>query len=536
MRVHDKTCPSATNGAARHMAPARGSVLYVVLFLGLLALTAFFCFYDLGAGVVWDSDESRHAVNAYEMLRSGNLIANSYGGDLDYWNLKLPLSFWLIMGFYRLLGFTTFAFRCYSALAYVLTMLVLGLFVRHRFGRTAALCSMALGLTCSHLFGFHMVRSGDADSVFVLLTTCSLVCMLLSDEGTRWTCLSGLSFSLAFLEKSWHAGIIPAVVLVWLLTTRRWRALRPRDVLGYLGCCLAPIAIWAIARYSFDGTTFFESMVSYDLLSRSTTALEGNSGNFLTYAAIMLRDPGFLASAALASLLLVGTLIRRIRAHVRHAAPTSTGGEPDALTVWGLFLWFAVPFLLFSIASTKLVWYVYPTVIALFALGGIEAARIMHAIRERMGARRIIPALMLTAVCAVAGLGLYQTYRIVVYDELPASWGYSLEDRSYQEALQGVLEDSFESGSLAQGMDLYYEDASSSSLERGQTTKGLAQGTLAIAELYGDVTAEQSGISGFLGDDEAMIILPTDYYDEVSDRLTDATEVVEGAGYVILTH
>ncbi|MCI1260165.1 MAG: hypothetical protein LKG13_05790, partial [Atopobiaceae bacterium] len=195
-----------------------------------------------------------------------------------------------------------------------------------------------------------------------------------------------------------------------------------------------------------------------------------------------------------------------------------------------------VPFLLFSIASTKLVWYVYPTVIALFALGGIEAARIMHAIRERMGARRIIPTLMLTAVCAVAGLGLYQTYRIVVYDELPASWGYSLEDRSYQEALQGVLEDSFESGSLAQGMDLYYEDASSSSLERGQTTKGLAQGTLAIAELYGDVTAEQSGISGFLGDDEAMIILPTDYYDEVSDRLTDATEVVEGAGYVILTH
>jgi 4-amino-4-deoxy-L-arabinose transferase-like glycosyltransferase len=518
------------------MSPARGSVPYAVLFTGLLALTAFFCFYDLGVGVVWDSDESRHAVNAYEMLRSGNLVANSYGGDLDYWNLKPPLSFWLIMGFYRLLGFTTFAFRCYSALAYVLTMLVLGLFVRHRFGRTAALCSMALGLTCSHLFGFHMIRSGDADSVFVLLTTCSLVCMLLSDEGTRWTCLSGLSFSLAFLEKSWHAAIIPAVVLVWFLTTRRWRGLRMRDVLAYLGCCLIPIAIWAIARYSFDGMTFFESMVSYDLLSRSTTALEGNSGDFLTYAAIMLRDPGFLASAALASLLLVGTLIRRIRAHVRHTSPASTEESADASTVWGLLLWFAVPFLLFSLASTKLVWYIYPTVIALFALGGIEAARIVHTIRARTGMRRLLPALALATACGVAALGLYQTYRIVVYDELPANWGFSLEDRSYQEALQGVLKDSFESGDLAQGMDLYYEDASSSSLERGQTTKGLAQGTLTIAELYGDVTAEQSGISGFLGDDGAMIILPTDYYDEVGDELTDATEVVEGAGYVILTH
>lgn len=60
-------------------------------------LTAFFCFWRLGADTILGFDEGRHAVNALEMYRNKDWIISTYNGEIDYFNLKLPLSMYMII-------------------------------------------------------------------------------------------------------------------------------------------------------------------------------------------------------------------------------------------------------------------------------------------------------------------------------------------------------------------------------------------------------------------------------------------------------
>ena len=89
------------------------NIILIFLFLVL----AFITFYNLGEFKVNDWDEARHGVSAYEMLKNKNYIINTYNYKNDYWNLKPPISFWIIMLSYKLFGATIFSMRLYSALS-----------------------------------------------------------------------------------------------------------------------------------------------------------------------------------------------------------------------------------------------------------------------------------------------------------------------------------------------------------------------------------------------------------------------------------
>ena len=72
-------------------------------FLFLLTAAGFLLFSRLGDFVICECDESRHGANAYEMLQSGDYVVSTYQGEVDYFNLKPPLSFYGIVLGYRLL-------------------------------------------------------------------------------------------------------------------------------------------------------------------------------------------------------------------------------------------------------------------------------------------------------------------------------------------------------------------------------------------------------------------------------------------------
>ena len=114
----------------------------------LLVLT-FICFHNLADAPIYDYDEARHAANAYEMMRDGNLLVNTWGGEADYWNLKPPLSMWLIMVGYAVFGFAPWGVRVPSVVCYILTIVFVVLTARKTWGRGAGLscCVLALALT-----------------------------------------------------------------------------------------------------------------------------------------------------------------------------------------------------------------------------------------------------------------------------------------------------------------------------------------------------------------------------------------------------
>ena len=107
--------------------------------LALLTAGGFLLFTNLGETGISDCDEARHGINAYEMMQSGDYVVTTYRGEPDYWNLKPPLTDYCIMLGYRLFGYNALGLRFYSALSMMLTMIVLALWTRRRYGRIASL-------------------------------------------------------------------------------------------------------------------------------------------------------------------------------------------------------------------------------------------------------------------------------------------------------------------------------------------------------------------------------------------------------------
>ena len=152
--------------------------VYRLSFGLVLAVVFFLSFYQLEEKYVDPFDEARHGVNAYEMFRQGNLIKSTYGYETDYYNLKPPLSMWCIMLGFLLFGKTVFALRAYSAVCYILLVAFVGMFVKRNYGRMEAILAMGFLALNTAPFEAHMIRAGDADSLYVLLFTLAMLYMM----------------------------------------------------------------------------------------------------------------------------------------------------------------------------------------------------------------------------------------------------------------------------------------------------------------------------------------------------------------------
>lgn len=144
-------------------------LLACVLAAGILFL-ALLCFYHLDYGELMDWDEARHGVSAYEMLQTGEPIVTTYAYSPDYWNLKPPLSEWLIALGYKLFGYNAYGLRFFSGVSMFLSTLLCAAFLWKRYGKTEAVFSLFAFASCGKLFYYHAARNGDADALFIFAT------------------------------------------------------------------------------------------------------------------------------------------------------------------------------------------------------------------------------------------------------------------------------------------------------------------------------------------------------------------------------
>lgn len=120
--------------------------------------------------------------------------------------------------------------------------------------------------------------------------------------------------------------------------------------------------VWAILRMVEDGTTFFEKMLEYDLLKRSSVALEGHVGGGIDhYFKYLWYCKSFVIMAILAAFALPLLLEKE---------------KKDTVCI--LILSVLIPLILFSFVSTKLNWYIlciFPPLILLAAFGANEIVK-----------------------------------------------------------------------------------------------------------------------------------------------------------------
>lgn len=479
---------------------------YWIWFALLAAATAFLCFRCLGVGDIDSWDEARHGISAYEMMQSGNYLVNTFMGEADYWNVKPPLSFLTIIAGFSLFGYTAVGLRFFSALAYLMTTVCTGLFAR-RYGKLASLFTMAF--LCANYFPFkaHLVRAGDADSLYLLLFTLAMLSMLKIRENTRWLYVCGLCFSLGFLTKSFHAGMIAAVGGLFLLLTGELKKINPRVWAAFLACTLLPILLWAVLRYQYDGMTFFQKMYEADIAGRTASGgLEGHGFPFTFYLTSIFWNFDYIYGF-LSVVVLLGILYLLIRPLRKTDTPMPKTDQA------GILLWLFVPLIGFSLVSTKLMWYVYPCIVPLCLLAAVFLSRFLENPKA--------PAGFLLVCLAAAGLGAMS----FIWDN------YTDNVRgASSNALQTFVREQFSRDDALTGSAVYL-DAYDPFLYANTTE--WEQNMRLLGMMEGDLDCQDGGAEAFLAaDGDSLLILSIPFLETYPEL--EAYEVLADNGQYLL--
>ena len=215
-----------------------------------ITLASFFFLYNLGELPVRLWDESRNAVNALEMMQSGDLITRSYDEKPDMYELKPPLLPILQSALLSSLGYKELALRLPSALAGIALSVFIFLFIsnhtRPLFGFLAALC-FCTGLG---VLGPHMFRYGDHDGLVILFLCCSMLALFRiteSEHSTAYVWLFPCCVLLAVLSKSVVGLTFLPACFIWLIYRKKFAfLLRQKEFIIASLCSIAVL----VAYYS----------------------------------------------------------------------------------------------------------------------------------------------------------------------------------------------------------------------------------------------------------------------------------------------
>ena len=495
--------------------------IFQILCILLFAWLTFLCFYKLDVKYVDPWDEARHGVNAYEMLKQGHLIESTYRYETDYYNLKPPLSMWSIMLSMLIFGKNVFSLRLASVLCYLILALAVVCFARKRYGKTAALFSLMLLAANTTPFIAHMVRSGDADSLYVLLFSLAMLCMLQIRENHQKLYWCGFFFALAFLTKSFHAGVIVAIGGLYLLLTGELKRIKLWEYLKFFASFVIPLGLWVLGRICVDGTAFLKEMWLTDVLGRSQSGFGSNEAGFSYYFSYFIGNmtksiPVY--RVALVLLLLASCILLIVK--VADAKKQTDAKKKKDVSffkhlkgclfhrdVIGMSLWILVPALAFSLVRTKLLWYQYPSVTALLIVTGIVTGIVCEKKQIPLFFRLGIGLATVVTACHFS-YSLFQTFEAYGKD------GYMTND--FQLLIQDVAADE------ASG-DFYtavYRALPTDDPNHPIDSKW-AQQDVFVAEAYGDYHCDDGGFDGMIFNSVSRNLAP------VSDILFTTTQLYD---------
>lgn len=459
---------------------------YWFIFAGLAVFAAMLCFLRLDVAYVASWDEARHGVSAYEMIQNKNFIVNTYNYDVDYWNLKPPFSFYGIMLGFGICGYSVTGLRFYSALSYFLICVICSLYVKERHGKWSSLLTMAF-LCCNQLMlALHGARAGDADALYQLFFTIAMLTMMEIPEKHNRSYICGACFSLAFLTKSYHAGIILVIGGLYMIISGHITKFKIKEWFFFVLSMAVPAGIWGIARFTQDGLIFFMTMLTEDVFSRSSTASEGHTGSALFYLERYFMDLGLIYWLLLLVILAAGVyMISKKKNSIKQYT--------------GYLLWLFVPLAAFSLVSTKLNWYNYPILVPLCMLAAIAVGKLLENQRVSSFTKNIV--LIITVVVVI-----FYGYR--TFDEAVLS--------IHGDKLQTFIADSVEREDEIAGANAFIQVRQE--MEDGSVWN---QNNIFVAEIEGDFRCKPHGVSGYLNCEEKKVIyISREDYQNMKDMLT----------------
>ena len=193
--------------------------------LAILALAACLNIYRLGAGSLWDQDETRYAEIAAEIVQTGDPITLHANGEP--WYVHPPFYMWLVAATGRVMGFTEFSVRLWSALFSLVGVYATFLLGRAFFGeRTGVAAAAILAVTLQYLI---QSRLAVFDTVLVAWMLLAFYAFYQGyRRGSRGDYMRFFLFAgLATLTKGLVGIVLPGLIIAGFVTLRgawgRWR-------------------------------------------------------------------------------------------------------------------------------------------------------------------------------------------------------------------------------------------------------------------------------------------------------------------------
>ncbi len=233
-----------------------------------------------------DWDEARHAINALEMVNSGDWIKVTYSHTPDFANIKFPLGVWLTAINYKLFGVNEFSVRLWSVLFTIFTTVLiylLGSLIRDRW---AGLLAALIFISSMNVVIGHAGTTGDYDAGASFFLILALYLFLVSYKTGKNSFLlySTAAVGLGTMYKSFVPGVIPLVIIfIFLLFSKeKGYSLNLKTIFISVSIILAIVTPWLIARSMSDGS-FVSKLLISDYWQRFTSPVDKHSGSIWFY-------------------------------------------------------------------------------------------------------------------------------------------------------------------------------------------------------------------------------------------------------------
>ena len=331
--------------------------------VGVLGLALALLFYRLGDGSLYDWDEAIYAQVAKEMVLSDTWMTLSWNGAPFFH--KPPLYFWLTALTYNMIGVSEFAARLWPAIfGFGVVVLTFILGARLRSWAVGATAALLLLVVDQGYYGYwwnflSLSRVGMLETGLTFWIMLALLLVWEAAHQPRLIVLIGLPVGMAVMTKAWPGFLAAGIPMVyWLIAGQRRLS---NTAYWAVATLLAGLLIlpWHFWQFAWHGPPFLHDYAGVNLTGRLFRAFEDHTGSPLVYLDILRR--GLSIWGYVWPLVYIWAVWKAIAQGDRRMR--------------FLLVWITLPLLLFSVAQTKLGWYIsmiYPAIALLLGLAFVE--------------------------------------------------------------------------------------------------------------------------------------------------------------------
>lgn len=481
--------------------------IFIIILIVLILLVCTRLFFRLPATSINDDDEAWHAVNVYEMYQNNTFLINTCRGEIDYYNSKPPMAFWGTLICFHLFGINMLTLKITAAFAGFLTCLITLLFLYKKCGIKTAIFFVTSFFVLNKIYDYHGFRSANLDGVYILFFTLAMLTLWAAIENNVYLILFGFWVGCAFLTKCAHISSLVLIAFLSIpLLKRKWRW---KHFCGCIFACLTPILLWMVARYQYDGSKFLMATVG-EIVAKTSSSPTGY------YIKIAMKEP------IICILIIVCVLYYMLVVLVGRDKKTNENGQDfwireiqENYIVW---LWFLVPMVVFSAAGNHSDWYVYPSYVGACILLAIYFNKLLEIVKKPQ----------IKAICMIGFIGIAVIFgcrKIYFYRFLGNGGGRCERIQALCEDLKGDYDQEYD------GKKIYMATPFQKETE-GVNTEWYIE-FIALFDIYADMICVDGGVEGFLSEEDALLVLDKELWDDYAALLTGYYIVEDGDGYLM---